>query len=462
MCGILAIIQSNKSLNLMLDIYSGLTSLQHRGQDGFGVCCDDRALRREGLVSDFKVKYFDSFDQPKHAFLGHVRYRTNGSSSKSNLQPIVLEDKIRVSIVHNGNINNIDELKQTDEFKSFSNNTYSTGTSDTYILAVIFIQSLQKLMKNNIKHDDVYFCCKYLLNICKGSFALCILIENYGLVVLRDVNGIRPLVFGKKNDSIMFASESCALQHLDYKLIRSVSPGEIVIFPYSQITSPLFYYNDDAKLKPCLFEYIYFARPDSIIDNVSVYQARYKMGIILGNNIRKKLTNINNIDCIVPVPESSMVFALGVSSVLNIPIQHGFIKNNYIPRTFIMENHEIIRQNVRQKLHIVDSVFRDKNVIIIDDSIVRGNTSKHIVNLANNCNVKSIIFSSGSPRIINTNNFGIYIPTKEELIAHNKTNDEIAKDINVKKVIYNDLFDLIECLYDMNNKIVDCEKSMFI
>lgn len=462
MCGILAIIQPNKSSNLMLDVYDGLTSLQHRGQDGFGVCCDDRALRREGLVSDFKVKYFDSFDQPKHSFLGHVRYRTNGASSKANLQPIVLEDKIRISIVHNGNITNIDELIKTDEFKLFSNTTYCSGTSDTYVLAVIFIQKLQNLMKNKIKHDDVYFCCKYLLDICKGSFALCILIENYGLVVLRDNNGIRPLVFGKKNDSIMFASESCALQHLNYKLTRSVSPGEIIIFPYTQISCPLFYSSKNTELKPCLFEYIYFARPDSVIDNVSVYQARYNMGVILGNQLKKNLTDINEIDCIVPVPESSMVFALGVSKILNIPIHHGFLKNNYIPRTFIMENHEIIRQSVRQKLHIVESVFRDKNVIIIDDSIVRGNTSKHIVNLANNCDVKSIIFSSASPRIINTNEFGIYIPTREELIAYNKTNEDIAKDLKVKKVVYNDLSDLIECLNNLNNNIIDCEKSMFV
>ena len=462
MCGILAIIQPNKSLNMMLDIYDGLRSLQHRGQDGFGVCCDDRTLRREGIVSDFKVKYFDSFDQPKHCFMGHVRYRTNGSSSKSNLQPIVLEDKFRVSVVHNGNITNLDTLKNTDEYKNFSNNTYSIGTSDTYVLTVIFLQKLQSLMKSKLTHDDVYFCCKYLLDICQGSFSLCILIEHYGLIVLRDNNGIRPLVFGKKGDSVMFASESCTLQHLDYNLSRSVKPGEIIIFPYTQLSSPLFYHNEKALLKPCLFEYIYFARPDSIIDNISVYDSRYKMGKILGNQIQKVLgDSIHTIDYIVPVPVSSMIFALGVNEVLQIPVQHGFVKNNFIPRTFIMENHEIIRQSVRKKLHIVECVFRNKNVIIIDDSIVRGNTSKHIIKLANQCGVKSIVFCSAAPPIYYPNNYGIYIPTCGELIASNKTNDEIAKELQVKKVIYNDLFEIVECLQDMNNKIVDCEKSMF-
>ena len=395
--------------------------------------------------------------------MGHVRYRTNGDNSKSNLQPIVVEDRLRISVIHNGNITNVDELVELDEYKNYTNNRYTTGTSDTYVLSVLFLAKLQDLMKSKLNHDNVYYCCKYLLDLCKGSFTLCILIENYGLIVLRDKNGIRPLVFGKKDDSIMFASESCALQHLDYKLCRSVHPGEIIIYPYSQLSCPLFYKTDGSSLKPCLFEYIYFARPDSIIDNISVYDARYQMGMLLGHKIQETLQDdVYKMNCIVPIPESSIVFALGIQEVLQIPIHHGFIRNNYIPRTFIMENHEIIRQSVRQKLHVVETVFREKSVIIIDDSIVRGNTSKHIIELVNKCKAKSIVFCSGAPPIMYPNNYGIYIPTSNELIAYNRTMNEIAKELNIRNVIYNDLSELIKCLQYMNKNIVDCEKSMFV
>lgn len=465
MCGILAIVNQEYDNTTILDVYDGLTSIQHRGQDGFGICCDDRAIRRNGLVS-MNIQDFNIFDKSKNSFIGHVRYRTNGEIDDRNIQPIVYEDKIRISLIHNGNIINTEQLQTTREYQEFISGNHNIGSSDSCIITAIFLRKLQSY-ENHISNEkyisNVIECCKYLYEILIGSYAICINIENFGTIVLRDKYGIRPLIYGIKDNSYIISSESSVLQHLNYKIIRDVKPGEVILFPTKiNIYEPIFYEYGNTELKPCLFEYIYFARADSIIDKISVYDARYKMGQILGKTILKQLNNdVDKIDYIVPVPDTSSIFSLGVHNIIKKDIHYGFIKNNYIKRTFIMENHNIIKQNVKKKLHVVEEIFKNKNIIIIDDSIVRGNTSKHIINLAKKCNVNSIIFCSASPAVLNTNNYGIYIATCEELIAHNKTNEEIAEILGIDKIIYNDLQEITQCLKKINPDIKGFETSMF-
>ncbi len=464
MCGILAISNPECSSDTKLHIYNGLTSLQHRGQDGFGMCCDDRAIHKNGTITNFDLSDFDIFNKNKPYFIGHVRYHTAGTNNNiNNVQPIVIKNEIRISLVHNGNIINFEEIKQNNDFYKCHMDIPGLGDSDSCMIAAIFLFKLESLTNNNeenINQINVLQTCIYLMNILEGSFCLCILIENFGMVILRDKNGIRPLIYGKKNNSYLIASESCTITHLDFEIIRNIKPGEIMSFENTK-KEPFSYCMKDFSYKPCLFEYIYFSRADSILDNISVYESRIKMGELLGNKIKNNL-DINKIDAIVPVPDTSIVFALGVQKILKIPIDYGFIKNRYIKRTFIMENETIIQKNIKKKLHAVKYVFDNKNILIIDDSIVRGNTSKHIVKLAKEYGACNLYFASAAPPVVNSNKYGIFIETPNELIAYNKTNEEIAKEIGVSKVIYNDLNDIIEKLKLINPLINDFEKSMFI
>ena len=460
MCGILAILDQDYRPDAKLDVYNGLTSLQHRGQDGFGICCDDRAIRKSGMITDADMNDFDCFNINNKCFLGHVRYRTAGSSDPKNIQPIVIEDKIQVSLVHNGNILNMNHLLSSNEYFVNYKDYHNLGDSDTCVITTIFLYKLQSLIKqNNITQKNVVDTCYYLMDILEGSFCLCILIKNYGLIVLRDQNGIRPLVYGTKNNSHLIASESCVLQHLDFQLVRNIKVGEIAIFEYGK-SIPIFFQHHTHSFTPCIFEYLYFSRPDSIVNEISVYESRIQIGRLLGKQILETIP-VDDIDCIVPIPDTSNIFALGVEQVTGIPIHFGLLKNNYIKRTFIMENNNIIKQNIWRKLHAIDGVFRNKTVLFIDDSIVRGNTSKHIVKLAHQCGVKNIIFGSASPPVVNANKYGIHIPSSEGLIAHKRTNDEIADSIGVSHVIYNDLNKIIDILKLMNPNITDFEKSMF-
>lgn len=461
MCGILAILDPDHRPKIKFDVYNGLASLQHRGQDGFGICCDDHAVRKSGMITDIDVNDFDCFNKNNKSFLGHVRYRTAGSTDPKNIQPIVIEDKIRVSLVHNGNIINMKSLSYSNEYFVNNKGHHNLGDSDSYIITTIFLYKLQSLINPScgITHQNVIDTCYYLMDTLQGSFCLCILIKNYGLIVLRDQKGIRPLIYGTQNNSHVIASESCALQHLDFKLVRNIEAGEIGIFEYGKNT-PQFIQHRINSCTPCIFEYLYFARADSIIDKIPVYESRIQIGRLLGQQILQTIP-IHDIDCIVPVPETSNIFALGVEQVTGIPIHFGFIKNNYIKRTFIMENDDIIQENIWRKLHAIDAVFRNKTVLIIDDSVVRGNTSKHIVKLAHQCGVKNIIFGSASPPVVNANKYGIHVPSSEGLVAYKKTNDEIADSIGVSEIIYNDLTKIINILKLLNPNISDFEKSMF-
>ena len=299
--------------------------------------------------------------------------------------------------------------------------------------------------------------CEYILQTVKGSYSVLILIEHFGMITFRDQFGIRPLVYGILNNDYIVASESNVIDALGYIFVRDVDPGEIIIFEKKK--NPRFCKNKKGYLNPCLFEYLYFSRIDSVINGICVYDARFKLGLLLGEKI--KSLDIQNIDVIVPVPESSLIFGLGLQQSLNIQLHYGLVKNNYIDRTFIMKETKIINKSITLKLNAVKNVFKNKNALIIDDSIVRGNTSKHIVYLAKKSGANQIHFASGSPPILYPNKYGIYIPNTNDLIADNRSYSDIAKIIGANSVIYNDLYDTIKCLKEMNPDICGFEASMF-
>ena len=314
---------------------------------------------------------------------------------------------------------------------------------------------------NEITESKIFAVTDFLQKLLHGSYCLLIIIKDYGMIAIRDKYGIRPLIFGKKENTYIVSSESVALNLLDYEIIRDLKAGETIIFKDNQ-TEPIYHYYKDSLLQPCLFEYLYFARPDSVIDKINVNEARILIGNILGKKM-KQIWDCSEIDYIIPVPDTSVTFANGIQEVIKRPLREGFIKNRYIDRTFIMKNKNIIQQNIKRKLSAIKNSFENKNVLIVDDSIVRGNTSKHLIKMIKNYGCKKIYFASCSPIIKNTNKYGIYIPTKEELISYQKKDeDEIRKELGVDYLIYNDLDKIISELKNINKDIDNFEISMFL
>ena len=443
MCGVLGLINTD---NIFTQMYEGLTYLQHRGQDSAGIATENFCVKNKGLVKNvFNNESCEVlFDNNA---IGHVRYSTTGSQTMTNIQPCIHEsEKCRISLCHNGNINNMKELINLAEIDE--------NTTDSEYLNMYLSEKINGLQA--ITCEAIFDIILDTMKVLQGSYCVLLLIKNFGTICFRDINGIRPLCYGAKHDSYIISSESVVLDILDYQFIRDVHSGEIIIFEKEQM--PRFTQYKSTYLRPCLFEYIYFARIDSVIDNISVYEARYKMGILLGEKIQKMNLSI---DTIIPVPDSGLIFALGVSEVLQIKIEYGFVKNNYIDRTFIMENNKIIQKSVKRKINALKQIMKNKKILIVDDSIVRGNTSSHLIYLAKNAGAENTYIASGSPKILYPNNYGIYIPCKEKLIANKRTNKEIADVLGTEKVIYNDLQDVINILKNMNNRISDFEISMF-
>jgi len=438
MCGIIGIF--NKDTNASIQVYEGLNHLQHRGQDSAGICNENTCIKNSGLVKNiFSESEMETLNSD--IAIGHVRYATTPSFNECAIQPLM---KNNISICHNGNIINTQEIENITNIKN---------ESDTGNILDLFLHILEN---RQITYDIIIEICNKLITILKGSYSIVFLIKNFGIFCLRDKYGIRPLIYGKRGNNYIVSSESSVIDLLEYQTIRDVYPGEVIVFEKNQL--PRFHKFGNCKLYPCLFEYIYFSRIDSIIDGICVYDARYKLGILLGEKIKKMNLDI---DIIVPVPDTSIIFALGLQECLNIPLQNGFVKNNYIDRTFIMQNNKIINKNIKRKINGIKHVMKEKNVLIVDDSIVRGNTSSHIVYLAKKAGSKNIYFGSGSPQILYPNKYGIYIPTREELIAVNRSDEDIADILGAQKVIYNDLYEVVNCLKKLNPNLDGFETSMF-
>lgn len=462
MCGVVGIV-ANSPVNLSL--YEALTVLQHRGQDAAGIVTLDennfRQRKANGLVSEvFQQKHMMRLKG--NIGIGHCRYPTAGSSSAAEAQPFYVNSPFGIALAHNGNLNNSRELKK----KCDSIFRHVNTTSDSEMLLNIFAWHLQTITQFSRlpTTEDIFAAIRGVNKDITGGYAVVSLIIDVGLVAFRDPFGIRPLVLGHRKDAdgkdeYMVASESVALSVVGFDLVRDVKPGEaIFISKDGQLHSAMCV--DNAVLTPCVFEYVYFARPDSVMNGVSVYAARVNMGTKLADKIKREFSHLN-IDVVIPIPETSCDIAVQIARKLGVPYRQGFVKNRYIGRTFIMPGQKQRKKSVRSKLNPINSEFAGKRVLLVDDSIVRGTTSEQIVTMAKEAGAVEVYFASAAPAIRYPNVYGIDMPTKRELIAYDRTNDEICKLIGADALIYQDLKDLEDSVREENPELKDFEDSVF-
>ncbi len=438
MCGIVGLMASSP---VNQGLYDALTVLQHRGQDAAGIVTekDGRMFLRKanGLVKDvFHTRHM--YRLQGNTGVGHVRYPTAGGASSAEAQPLYVNSPYGIVLAHNGNLTNQDVLKK----ELFETDRRHINTnSDSEILLNIFAHELQKSSTQKLDQNIVFAAVEQVYERCVGGFAAISMINGHGMVAFRDPHGIRPLVFGKKEvngvTEYMFASESVALDALDFELVRDVQPGEaIYIDANRQVYSKQCVEGED--MAPCIFEHVYLARPDSFMDDVSVYRARLRMGEKLADKIMREWPD-HDIDVVVPIPDTSTTSAIELASRLNVKLRHGFVKNRYIGRTFIMPGQQMRKKSVKQKLNAIDLEFKDKNVLLMDDSIVRGTTSQQIVEMAREAGAKKVYFASAAPAVKYPNVYGIDMPSAKELIAHGRTDKEVEELIGADKLIYQDL-----------------------
>ncbi len=509
MCGIVGIagvMPVNQS------IYDALTVLQHRGQDAAGIITIDanncfRLRKANGLVSDvFEARHMQRLQG--NMGIGHVRYPTAGSSSASEAQPFYVNSPYGITLAHNGNLTNAHELrKKLFEEKRRHINT----TSDSEILLNIFASELDNFRHYPLEADNIFAAIAATNRLIRGAYACVAMIIGHGMVAFRDPNGIRPLVLGKRDidenrTEYMVASESVALDTLGFDFLRDVAPGEAIYiteegqllgkrdidenrteymvasesvaldtlgFDFLRDVAPgeAIYITEEGQLftrqcadnpvsNPCLFEYVYFARPDSFIDKISVYSARVNMGTKLGEKIAREWEDLD-IDVVIPIPETSCDIALEIARILGKPYRQGFVKNRYVGRTFIMPGQQLRRKSVRRKLNANRAEFRDKNVLLVDDSIVRGTTSEQIIEMAREAGAKKVYLASAAPEIRFPNVYGIDMPSATEQIAHGREVDEIRQIIGADGLIFQDLNDLIDAVRAENPDIQQFECSVF-
>ena len=452
MCGIIAIFGSSP-VNQAL--YDALTVLQHRGQDAAGIATQQSGkffLRKSnGLVRDvFHTRHMRALKGD--IGIGHVRYPTAGSSSCAESQPLYVNSPYGIALAHNGNLTNhkdlADQIYQTDL-------RHLNTTSDSEVLLNVFAHELQRQQKLEPKAEDIFTAVGNLYKRCRGAYAAVAMIAGHGILGFRDPHGIRPLVYGERTDSkgqkeYMFASESVALDALGFETVRDLAPGEVIfVDEYGQLHSKVC--TEENEHTPCIFEYVYFARPDSVIDGSSVYKTRVRMGEYLARKILKEFPD-HDIDVVIPIPESSRPSAMELAHHLGVKFREGFVKNRYIGRTFIMPGQEERKKSVKQKLNPISLEFQDKNVLLVDDSIVRGTTSRQIIEMAREAGAKKVYFASAAPEIRFPNVYGIDMPVKSELIAHNKDVEDIQKEIGADWLIYQNLDDLIEAVTPTDEK----------
>ncbi|MDC9596591.1 amidophosphoribosyltransferase [Xenorhabdus anantnagensis] len=462
MCGIVGIVGFTP---VNQSIYDALTVLQHRGQDAAGIATIDgnngfRLRKANGLVKDvFETRHMLRLQGT--IGIGHVRYPTAGSSSASEAQPFYVNSPFGITLAHNGNLTNAHELKKM----LFENaRRHVNTTSDSEILLNIFANELTQFPHFPLAPDDIFSAVSKMHKRIRGAYACVAMIIGHGLVAFRDPHGIRPLVLGKKtledgHHEYMVASESVALDTLGYEFLRDVASGEAI---YITENGQLFTRQcaETPSLTPCLFEFVYLARPDSFIDKVSVYNARLRMGRKLGEKIAREWEDLH-IDVVIPVPETSCDIALEIAHILDKPYRQGFVKNRYVGRTFIMPGQQERRKSVRRKLNANRAEFRGKNVLLVDDSIVRGTTSEQIVELAREAGAKKVYFASAAPEVRFPNVYGIDMPNANELIAHGREVDEIRQLIGADALIYQDLQDLVQAVQEENPDIEKFECSVF-
>jgi amidophosphoribosyltransferase len=454
MCGIVGIVGRcpvNQSL------YDALLVLQHRGQDAAGIVTSEGEklhLRKDnGLVRDvFRTRHM--IQLRGNMGLGHVRYPTAGVSGSAEAQPFYVNSPYGIVLAHNGNLTNAEDLKRDLYVEDLR---HLNTESDSEVLLNIFAHELQIQGKLRVDEQDIFDAVEGVHRRCRGGYAAVLMIPGFGICGFRDPHGIRPLVYGKRETDAgaeyMIASESVALDTLGFQLLADVAPGEAVLIdaggrPYTRQCA------EHPVLSPCIFEFVYFARPDSIIDNISVHKARLRMGKKLAAKIKREWKG-HDIDVVIPVPETSRTAALQVANVLGIGFAEGFIKNRYIGRTFIMPGQKVRQKSVRQKLNAIGLEFRKKNVLLVDDSIVRGNTSQQIIQMARDAGAKRVYFASAAPPVRYPNVYGIDMPAASELVAHGRSEDEICRMLGADGLIFQDLDDLIDAVQKKGKSHVD-------
>ena len=460
MCGIAGIV-SHSPVNQ--DLYEALTVLQHRGQDAAGIVTYEGGrfyLRKDrGLVRDvFHTEHM--LNLPGTMGIGHVRYPTAGCTSSAEAQPFYVNSPYGITLGHNGNLTNSEVLKQE---LFLQDQRHINTDSDSEVLLNIFAHELQSLGKLRLDVSDVFDAVTAVHRRCRGAYAVVAMITGFGVLGFRDPYGIRPAVIGRRDTGngpeYMIASESVALDVLGFELMRDIQPGEAVFIEKDGTFHSRLCANNDVHA-PCIFEFVYFARPDSIIDDISVYKSRLRMGEKLAQKILR-LRPDHDIDVVIPIPDTSRTTALELANQLGVLYREGFIKNRYIGRTFIMPGQQQRQKSVRRKLNPIDLEFKGKNVLLVDDSIVRGTTSKQIIHMAREAGAKKVYFASASPPVRYPYVYGIDMPAAHELIAHDRTEEEIQSLLGADWLIYQDLEDLIAAVKQGNPAIQHFETSCF-
>ncbi|QEY23297.1 amidophosphoribosyltransferase [Neisseria animalis] len=466
MCGVLGLV-SHEPVNQLL--YDGLQMLQHRGQDAAGIVTAEGSMfhmhKAKGMVREaFRTR--NMRDLIGNAGIAHVRYPTAGNAgSSAEAQPFYVSSPFGIVLAHNGNLTNTTELYENVCNKHLR---HINTSSDSEVLLNVFAHELRHEVSGNsdkrLNIDNIFNAVRQVHTLVRGAYGVVAMIAGYGMLAFRDPHGIRPLVLGTQTDaegrkSYAVSSESVAFNAIEFDLERDIAPGEAVFITfdgkfYSRQCS------EHAKLSPCLFEYVYFARPDSVIDGVSVYQSRLDMGISLAEKIKRQLP-LDDIDVVMPIPDTSRPSAMELAAHLQKPYREGLIKNRYIGRTFIMPGQATRKKSVRQKLSPMETEFKGKSVLLVDDSIVRGTTSREIVEMVRAAGARKVYLASAAPEIRYPNVYGIDMPTREELIANGRTPEEIAREIGADGVVFQELSDLEAAVKALNPNIVSFDSSCF-
>lgn len=460
MCGIAGIFGSG---DVKFKLYDAMTMLQHRGQDAAGIMtCKNGVFHQRkdtGLVKDvFHTRHMKQL--VGNMGIAHVRYPTAGSLGPALAQPFYVNSPYGISMAHNGNLTNFEQLKR----HIFKTDLRHVNTdSDSELLLNVFAHELQLQGKLRPEPEDIFAAVERVHRRCRGAYAVVGIIANYGLFAFRDPFGIRPLVYGKRIKGAvteyMVASESVALDTLGFELVRSIEPGEAL---YVDMKGTLHTRQcaENPELTPCIFEHVYFARPDSMIDDISVYKCRLRQGEKLAEKILR-LRPDHDIDVVIPIPDTSRVAAQSIAETLGLKLREGFMKNRYIGRTFIMPGQKQRKKSVRQKLNPNKLEFQGKNVLLVDDSIVRGTTSGEIIQMARDSGANKVYIASAAPAVRFPNVYGIDMPSAKELIAHGRSDEEVARAIGADWLVYQDLDDLIAAAKEGNSKIKRFDCAVF-
>jgi len=460
MCGLVGIVGNQ---NVAADIYDALTMLQHRGQDAAGImtCHHGKFLQRkgEGLVRDvFRDPHMSQLFG--HFGIGHVRYPTQGSSGTAMAQPFYVNSPYGLALAHNGNLTNAKQLTA----ELFQSDLRHLNTdSDSEVILNIFAHELDKADSLEPSAEDIFTAIAALHRRCSGAYACVALIAGHGMLGFRDPLGIRPMVMGTRQrkgvTEYMLASESSALSVLGFELLGDVQPGEAVYIDanYQMHRKQC---ADNPRTVPCIFEHVYLARPDSKMDDIHMYKTRLRQGVKLADKIQR-IRPDHDIDVVIPIPDTSRVAAQALAEKLGIKLREGLMKNRYIGRTFIMPGQAVRKKSVRQKLNAIESEFQGRNVLLVDDSIVRGTTCTQIVQMAREAGANKVYFASAAPPVRYPNVYGIDMPSPQELIAHGRTEEEVAELIGADWLIFQDLEDLIAASSEGNPDIQEFECSVF-